>query len=732
MKNHTKWFWVLLGICIIFLFSSLTISSAGELPDENHAPEICRAWADPYLKEAGQAVTLNVTAKDWDGIDDVVSVTVDMAPIGGDIVKLEPVWNLVDDDRRCLGFAAKTAIPPLAPYGLHGLPVSVVDQANASDTAVLELFVVTSWVEIEFARADPNPVAVGHKTILSARVSLIAPKNEQYVDPQPPFNRIEKVTVDITELLGVDCGPDMDCIIIEEMTNPDGDGIYTHGVPDVTGGPGSYQLPVVAVDSLGHEDKALIEVKVVEKPIGPGDVDANGALDMKDALLALQAASGMAISHPVFTAGDVDKDLRIGLAEAVFDLQWAAGFRPDEFASIQVAASDNSRNLTPDASPAELQTLVDGNTGFALEFYHAVCKSSDNLFFSPLSISQALAMTSAGARGNTLQQMTDTLYFIQSQERLHMAFNALDLELARRGQDAQGQDGQGFRLNISNATWGQQGYAFLPEFLGVLSENYGAGMYLMDFMTAPEDSRLVINNWVADRTEEKIQNLLSPGSISGATRLVLTNAVYFNAAWAMPFDADLSRPESFYLTDGTIVSVGTMSQTVFYKCALEDDYRAVELLYDGLELSMVIVMPDTGRFRSFEDQLNPAYLASVLEGLENRNVHLQIPAFGFASGSVSLSRTLFEMGMPDAFGPVADFSGMDGTRNLFLSDVVHKAFINVDEVGTEAAAATAAVVSLTSVPEAPVVMKIDRPFVFFIRDIPTGTILFMGRVMNPA
>jgi len=146
---------------------------------------------------------------------------------------------------------------------------------------------------------------------------------------------------------------------------------------------------------------------------------------------------------------------------------------------------------------------------------------------------------------------------------------------------------------------------------------------------------------------------------------------------------------------------------------------------------MVILMPNSGRFRNFEDQLDPSQLASVLEGLENRNVHLQMPAFGFASGSVSLRQTLSEMGMPDAFGSAADFSGMDNTRNLFLSDVIHKAFINVDEAGTEAAAATAAIISLTSVPEEPVTIKIDRPFVFFIRDIPTGTILFMGRVMNP-
>ncbi len=340
-------------------------------------------------------------------------------------------------------------------------------------------------------------------------------------------------------------------------------------------------------------------------------------------------------------------------------------------------------------------------------------------------------MTCAGARGNTLQQMVDTLQFIQPQERLHTAFNALDLELATRGQGARGQDGQGFRLKISNAVWGQQGYAFLPEFLDLLSENYGAGMYLMDFMTAPEDSRLVINNWVGDRTEGKIENLLPRGSISAATRMVLTNAVYFNAAWAEPFDVDLTRPEPFYLADGTNLPVATMSQTAFFRCALEEEYKAIELLYDGLELSMVIVMPEPGRFRNFEDQLDPSQLALVIDGLENRNVHLQMPAFGFASGSVSLRQILSEMGMPDAFGSAADFSGMDNTRDLFLSDVIHKAFINVDEAGTEAAAATAAVISLTSVPEEPVTIKIDRPFVFFIRDIPTGTILFMGRVMNP-
>ncbi len=732
MKNHPKWFGVLGAICIIFLVYPWPLSADGDLPDENHAPEICRAWAYPSLKEAGQALALNVTVKDWDGIDDVVSVTVDMAPLGGDVVKLAPVWNRIDDDRRCLGFAAKAVIPLLAPYGLHHLAVTVMDKAGAFDTGLMDLFVVTSWVDIESTRAAPNPVAVGQKALLSARVKLIAPKNEEYTLSQPPFNQIEKVTVDITELLGVDCAPDTDCIIIEEMTDSDGDGVYTCEVLKVTGGPGIYPLPVVAVDSLGHVDKAFLDVKVVEEPITPGDVDADGILDLKDALLALQSASGMTISKAIFTAGDVDNDLRIGLAEAVFNLQWAAGFRPDEFSPIQVAASEKPRNLAPDVTPAELQVLADGNTGFALGFYRSVCENSGNLFFSPFSISQALAMTCAGARGHTLQQMVETLKFIQPQERLHTAFNALDLELARRGEGALGQDGQAFRLNIANAVWGQQGHAFLPEFLDILSENYGAGIYLTDFMTAPEASKCVINGWVEDRTEGRIENLLPHGSISAATRLVLTNAVYFNAAWANPFDMDLTRPEPFYLADGTNVPVAAMSQTAFFKCAMEADYKAIELLYDGLELSMVIVMPDSGQFRRFESQLDPWTLTSVLEALENRNVYLQMPTFGFASGSVSLRQTLSIMGMPDAFGPVADFSGMDNTRNLFLSDVIHKAFINVDEAGTEAAAATAAVVSLTSVPEPPVMMKIDRPFVFFIRDIPTSTILFMGRMMNPA
>ena len=404
-------------------------------------------------------------------------------------------------------------------------------------------------------------------------------------------------------------------------------------------------------------------------------------------------------------------------------------------ASVQSAAgevlkSDKERITSLDVSTSEQALLVEGNSAFAFGLYQALKGEEGNLFYSPYSISLALAMTYAGARNETAQQMADTLQFMLDQDSLHPAFNWLDAELATRGEGAAGKDGEGFRLNIVNAIWGQKDYEFLSDFLDVLAENYGAGLRILDFITEAEKSRLTINDWVSDQTEDRITDLIPQGVITELTRLVLTNAIYFNAAWAYPFDEDMTADNPFYFLDGGQVIVPMMKQTESFGYTEGEGYQAVELPYDGDELSMVILLPEAGKFAAFEEGLQAQQVGDIIGNLQPTEVALTMPLFEFES-EFSLTDTLAGMGMPIAFSSSADFSGMTGNPELFISDVVHKAFVAVDEAGTEAAAATAVPMELTAVPEPPLDVPIDRPFIFLIRDIETGTILFVGRVLNP-
>jgi len=400
-------------------------------------------------------------------------------------------------------------------------------------------------------------------------------------------------------------------------------------------------------------------------------------------------------------------------------------------AAGEVLKSDKERTTSPDVSTSEQALLVEGNSAFAFDLYQALKEKDGNLFYSPYSISLALAMTYAGARGETAQQMADTLQFLLEQERLHPAFNWLDAELASRGEGAEGKDGEGFRLNIVNAIWGQKDYEFLSGFLDVLAENYGAGLRILDFINETEASRLAINQWVSDQTEGRIQDLIPQGTITWLTRLVLTNAIYFNAAWECPFDGNMTVNGPFYLPDGGQVTVPMMKQTEVFNYTEGEGYQAVELLYDGEELSMVILLPEAGNFAAFEKGLEAQQVCDVINDLQPTDVVLTMPQFEFDS-EFSLKDTLVGMGMPIAFSNGADFSGMTGNRELFISEVVHKAFVSVDEAGTEAAAATAVIMEFAAEPDTLVEVTIDRSFIFLIRDVETGAILFVGRVLNPS
>lgn len=400
-------------------------------------------------------------------------------------------------------------------------------------------------------------------------------------------------------------------------------------------------------------------------------------------------------------------------------------------AQAGVAQAAVPREAKPQVAAAEVPALVAGNSAFAFDLYRALRGQEGNLLYSPYSVSLALAATYAGARGQTEAQMAKTLRFPLPQERLHPAYNALDLELAGRGSGAKGQDGKGFRLRIANSVWGQTGYQFLPQYLDTLAKNYGAGLRLTDFANAPEPARVAINDWVKEQTEGKIVDLLPQGTIKNLTRLVLANAVYFNAAWREPFQVAATKPGPFHLLDGKQVSVPLMNQSQSLRYVLGQGYQAVALPYDGGEVEMLVLVPDAGAFPAFEGALSGERLAEIVKSLQPRQVELSLPKFNLKS-EFGLGDTLASLGMPDALNPAqADFSGMNGKRDLYVQAVVHKAVVTVDERGTEAAAATGVVVGVTSAPANPVTLTVDRPFVFLIRDVKTGTVLFLGRVLNP-
>jgi serpin B len=396
-----------------------------------------------------------------------------------------------------------------------------------------------------------------------------------------------------------------------------------------------------------------------------------------------------------------------------------------------ILQSKLARIESPSLPGDDLTQLAQGNNAFAVTLYQKLRSGDGNLFFSPYSISLALAMTYAGARGNTEQQMAQSLHFILPQERLHPAVNALDQQISSYAQANNNSD-TGFRLNIANAIWGQDGFPFLPTYLDLLAQNYGAGMHLADFVHAAEPSRQEINAWVEQQTQGKITDLFPQGSIDGTTRLVLADAIYFKAAWENPFDPASTKNQTFYLLNGSQTSVPMMHSRseAAYLYAQGSNYQAVGLPYAGSNVMMVVLMPASGSFTDFEAGLTDAQLAGILAGMAGKPLNLAMPKFKIESG-FDLKSTLASLGMPDAFDNNADFSGMDGMKDLFIGDVLHKAYVNVDENGTEAAAATGVVMVGMAAPAQVQNVTIDHPFLFFLFDPQTKTVLFMGRMLNP-
>ena len=384
-------------------------------------------------------------------------------------------------------------------------------------------------------------------------------------------------------------------------------------------------------------------------------------------------------------------------------------------------------------STGDVDQLAEGNTRFALDLYQQIRSEPGNLFYSPYSISSALAMTYAGAQGETAREMADVFHFVIDQQRLHPAFNALDQGLSALGEiEIEAEGGEPFQLNIANAIWGQKDFHFEEPFLDTLAENYGAGLRLLDYIQQPEQSRQTINNWVSDQTEKRIRDLIPQGAIDSDTRLVLSNAIYFIATWLEPFEEKMTEEDTFYGLDGNELKVkmmrhGSDQSFGYYR---DEGFQVVDLPYIGSQISMLVLVPDQGEFSNFEENLSFEQLTQMVESLEYTPMYLRFPKFEFES-EIGLAQTLAEMGMPNAFSSAADFTGMTGSKDLYISDVFHKAFVSVDEEGTEAAAATAVVMKMVSAPLNPVELTVDRPFIFLIREHETNSILFIGRVVEP-
>jgi serpin B len=393
-------------------------------------------------------------------------------------------------------------------------------------------------------------------------------------------------------------------------------------------------------------------------------------------------------------------------------------------------ASSKARETSPAAGEAEVATLTAGNRAFAMDMYHQLQQPGQNLFFSPHSISVALAMTYAGAEGTTEAELADVLGFTLPEATTHAAFNALDLALKSRADLPEEEAGDGFALSIVNQAFGQTGYPFEAPFLDVLATNYGAAVYLLDFSADPEGSRTAVNDWVEEVTNERIVDLLPAGSITELTRLVLANAIYFKASWSVPFSPADTVDADFTLLDGSVASVPTMHGTLESSCATGAGWTAATLPYVGSQLDMVLLVPDAGAFESVEASLDGAALDAALGALGQCELTIALPKLTVRTDA-ALVPPLQALGVVDAFDPnVADFSGMSTTSDLYVTGVFHQAFVAVDEQGTEAAAATAVVIGEESAPM-PLTLHVDRPFLFAVRDRPTGAVLFLGRVLDP-
>jgi serpin B len=368
---------------------------------------------------------------------------------------------------------------------------------------------------------------------------------------------------------------------------------------------------------------------------------------------------------------------------------------------------------------------------FGFELYQQLRSKKGNLFLSPASLSTGLAMTYAGAAGQTEKEMAHVLHFDgASFDKSERQFSEAYGELTKLLNTSS----KGCELSMANRLWGQKSYPFLPEFLTLTREDFGAELASLDF-TETEAARQTINSWVEERTREKIRDLIPSGVLLPSTRLVLTNAIYFNGQWAVPFSKDATQPAAFYRDSNNEVQVPTMSQTRMFKYGENDKLQLLELPYAGNEVSLVVLLPRAkDGLAGVEAELSGDNVRKWCDAAKRREVEVHLPKIKMTS-DFRLAETLRKMGMATAISPRADFSKISSSEGLMISEVLHKAFVEVNEKGTEAAAATAVIIAPTAAlrpeREEPVVFRADHPFILMIRHNPTGVILFLGRVADP-
>ena len=375
----------------------------------------------------------------------------------------------------------------------------------------------------------------------------------------------------------------------------------------------------------------------------------------------------------------------------------------------------------------DVEGPVGGGAAFALDLYAQLKTTEGNLFFSPYSISTCLAMTLAGARGETAAQMARTLHFDPGHNTAAASFAETQKQISIIREKKR------IELDIANGLWAQKDHVLLPPFLEVAKQTYEANLEQVDFRLRPETVRMEINDWVSQKTRGKITDLIQPGALDQATKLVLANAIYFKGRWASEFDKRNTTKAPFSITPSRKLQVSLMNLTAEFKYAEVEQAQLLELPYAGDDLAMMVLLPrEIGGLKSLEGLLSEQPLGHWLAQCREQNVAVLLPKFKLAA-QFNLAKPLVEMGMSDAFSPRADFSGMDGERDLLLSAVIHKAFVEVNEEGTEAAAATGATVRSMAIfrPLATPTFRADHPFFFLIRDRHSGTILFLGRVVDP-
>jgi len=391
---------------------------------------------------------------------------------------------------------------------------------------------------------------------------------------------------------------------------------------------------------------------------------------------------------------------------------------------IEVKKQVNNESSLKEA----MRKVVEGNNKFAFELYKKFSTNDDNIFFSPYSISTALAMTYEGARGKTAEEIENVFHFPKDSETRRNGFLKIIEEINK-----QNETNKFYEFHTANALWAQKEYKFLKEYFDAVEKYYEGKVTNVDFVGDTENSRITINRWVENQTNNKIKDLIPKGYINELTRLVITNAIYFKGKWAKQFNESDTKDEDFRISKDRIVKVPMMQRTdeeAKFNYTEDDKVQILEMPYSGGKISMLILLPKDENLKNLENMLTVEQLSEWKKNLKEQKVKIFIPKFKFET-KYFMKETLKEMGMPTPFSENADLSGMTEEKGLLISEVIHQAFVEVNEEGTEAAAATAVIIGTTAIPNENIIFKADHPFIFIIQEKETGNILFIGRVVNP-